>query len=136
MDRFRIDKWLWAARFFKTRALAAEEIGKGRVLVNEQVAKASRELRDGDTVEFRQAGALRTVVVLALTRQRGPGPRGAGPVRRDRGQHRAPGGRSGRAEAAPGAGRVDRPRPADQAQPARAGRLEPLERLDRTGVTK
>ena len=43
MDKHRIDKWLWAARFFKTRALAAEEVGKGRVLVTGQVAKPSRE---------------------------------------------------------------------------------------------
>jgi ribosome-associated heat shock protein Hsp15 len=41
----RLDKWLWAARFFKTRSLAADEIGKGRVSVNGQAAKASRELR-------------------------------------------------------------------------------------------
>ena len=74
MDKHRIDKWLWAARFFKTRALAAEEIGKGRVLVNEQVAKASRELHEGDVLEFRQAQSLRTIVVRALTRQRGPAP--------------------------------------------------------------
>ncbi|MBI3367468.1 MAG: hypothetical protein HY021_03130 [Burkholderiales bacterium] len=44
----RIDKWLWAARFYKTRTLAAEDIGKGRVSVNGQVAKASRELRIED----------------------------------------------------------------------------------------
>jgi ribosome-associated heat shock protein Hsp15 len=39
-ERVRLDKWLWAARFYKTRALAADEIGRGRVLVNQQVAKA------------------------------------------------------------------------------------------------
>ena len=72
MDKHRLDKWLWAARFFKTRALAAEEITKGRVAVNEQVAKASRELREGDVVEFRQAGSHRTLVVRGLSRLRGP----------------------------------------------------------------
>ena len=72
MDRHRLDKWLWAARFFKTRALAAEEIAKGRVAVNEQVAKASRELREGDVVELRQPGSLRTLVVRGLSRMRGP----------------------------------------------------------------
>jgi len=62
MDRLRLDKWLWAARFFKTRAIAAEEIGKGRVSVNEQVAKASREVKAGDVLAFRQGSAARTVV--------------------------------------------------------------------------
>ena len=47
--RVRLDKWLWAARFYKTRSLAADEIAKGRVQVNGQAAKASREVREGDT---------------------------------------------------------------------------------------
>jgi ribosome-associated heat shock protein Hsp15 len=72
MDKHRLDKWLWAARFFKTRALAAEEIGRGRVTVNEQVAKASREMREGDVVELRQPGSRRTLVVRGLSRLRGP----------------------------------------------------------------
>jgi ribosome-associated heat shock protein Hsp15 len=72
MDKHRLDKWLWAARFFKTRALAAEDIAKGRVAVNEQVAKASRELHEGDVVELRQAGSQRTLVVRGLSRMRGP----------------------------------------------------------------
>lgn len=72
MDKHRIDKWLWAARFFKTRALAAEEVGKGRVLVNGQVAKPSRDLHEGDRIEWRQAGLVRTFVVQALSRLRGP----------------------------------------------------------------
>ena len=50
-DKIRLDKWLWAARFFKTRSLAADEIDKGRVKVNGQVAKASREPRAGDEIE-------------------------------------------------------------------------------------
>ncbi|MEO6896686.1 MAG: RNA-binding S4 domain-containing protein [Caldimonas sp.] len=74
MDKFRLDKWLWAARFFKTRALAADEIAKGRVSVNEQVAKASRELHEGDVVELRQTGTQRTLVVRGLSRLRGPAP--------------------------------------------------------------
>jgi ribosome-associated heat shock protein Hsp15 len=74
MEKHRIDKWLWAARFYKTRALAAEDIAKGRVSVNEQVAKASRELREGDVIELRQAGSSRTLLVRALSRQRGPAP--------------------------------------------------------------
>jgi len=72
MDRNRLDKWLWAARFCKTRAVAAEAIGKGRVAVNGQVAKASRELHEGDSVELSQDGVLRTLTVRALSRQRGP----------------------------------------------------------------
>jgi len=71
-ERYRLDKWLWAARFYKTRALAAEEIERGRVSANEQVAKASREMREGDVVELRQARSIRTVVVRAVSRQRGP----------------------------------------------------------------
>ena len=73
-DKHRLDKWLWAARFYKTRALAAEDIERGRVTVNEQVAKASRELREGDLIELRQPRSLRTLRVRALSRQRGPAP--------------------------------------------------------------
>ncbi|MCJ0762830.1 RNA-binding S4 domain-containing protein [Variovorax terrae] len=74
MDKLRIDKWLWAARFFKTRSLAGDEIGKGRVHVNGQEAKASREARVGDTVTIRQGPVTRTVVILALSGMRGPAP--------------------------------------------------------------
>lgn len=70
----RIDKWLWAARFYKTRTLAAEDIGKGRVSVNGQVAKASRELRIEDAVAMRQAGIERVVIVRGLSQVRGPAP--------------------------------------------------------------
>ncbi len=72
--RVRLDKWLWAARFFKTRGLAAEDIGRGRVSVNGQVAKASRELKPGDLLQWRQGTVQRTVKVLALSLQRGPAP--------------------------------------------------------------
>jgi ribosome-associated heat shock protein Hsp15 len=71
-DRHRLDKWLWAARFYKTRALATEDIERGRVIVNEQVAKASRELREGDVIELRQQRSVRTLRVRALSRRRGP----------------------------------------------------------------
>ena len=70
----RLDKWLWAARFFKTRALAADEIGRGRVSVNGQVAKASRELRPGDRIVLRQGVVERTVDLLALSTTRGSAP--------------------------------------------------------------
>jgi ribosome-associated heat shock protein Hsp15 len=70
--RVRLDKWLWAARLFKTRALAADEIGRGRVSVNGQVAKASREPKVGDLVHLRQGTVQRTVQVLGLSNARGP----------------------------------------------------------------
>ena len=74
MDRLRIDKWLWAARFYKTRSLAVEDIGKHRVQVNGDIAKASREVKAGDTVAMRHHATVRTVVVLGLSKQRGPAP--------------------------------------------------------------
>lgn len=76
-ERVRLDKWLWAARFFKTRSLAAEDIDKGRVKVNGQPAKASREPRVGDEIEFRAGYTSRTVVVKALSAVRGPAPQAA-----------------------------------------------------------
>ena len=74
MDRLRIDKWLWSARFYKTRTLAAEEIGKGRVQVNGQEAKPAREVKVGDTVSLRREAFTRTVVVKGLSGMRGPAP--------------------------------------------------------------
>jgi ribosome-associated heat shock protein Hsp15 len=74
MDKLRIDKWRWAARFYKTRTLASEEIGKGRVEVNGREVKAAREVKVGDTVALRQASVLRTVVVKGLSGLRGPAP--------------------------------------------------------------
>ncbi|AEG92644.1 RNA-binding S4 domain-containing protein [Ramlibacter tataouinensis] len=74
MDRLRIDKWLWAARFYKTRTLATDEIGKGRVEINGQEAKPAREVKVGDTVAVRREAVTRTVVVKALSSVRGPAP--------------------------------------------------------------
>ncbi|MEJ8822275.1 RNA-binding S4 domain-containing protein [Variovorax humicola] len=74
MDRLRIDKWLWAARFYKTRSLAADEIGKHRVQVNGDIAKASREVKVGDLVTLRQGSITRVVNVLGLSGLRGPAP--------------------------------------------------------------
>jgi ribosome-associated heat shock protein Hsp15 len=74
MDEVRLDKWLWAARFYKTRSLAAEEIGKGRVDVNGQAAKPARGLRVGDRIDLRREGLARTVVVRGLSHVRGPAP--------------------------------------------------------------
>lgn len=72
--RVRLDKWLWAARFYKTRSLAAEEIAKGRIEVNGQAAKASREVREGDLIAIRQPQHPRTVRVKGLSGVRGPAP--------------------------------------------------------------
>ena len=73
--RVRIDKWLWAARFFKTRSLALEAIQKGRISVSGAAVKASREVHLGDLIDIREPGGLgRTVEVLGLSEVRGPAP--------------------------------------------------------------
>ena len=74
MDKLRVDKWLWAARFYKTRSLATEEIVKGRIEVNGAEVKPARELKAGDTVTLRQGPVTRTVVVKGLSGVRGPAP--------------------------------------------------------------
>ncbi|MDB5931569.1 MAG: heat shock protein Hsp15 [Polaromonas sp.] len=74
MDKLRIDKWLWAARFYKTRSLAVEEIDKGRVKVNDLEVKPSREVKPGDTVALRQGVVSRTVLVRGISSQRGAAP--------------------------------------------------------------
>jgi ribosome-associated heat shock protein Hsp15 len=77
MDRLRIDKWLWAARFYKTRSLACEAIDKGRVQVNGMAVKPARELKAGDMVQLRNGATLRTVQVLAISDRRGGAPEAA-----------------------------------------------------------
>ena len=74
MTRVRIDKWLWAARFFKTRALAASACELGRVESNGQRAKASREVRIGDLLQVKNDGGDYQVEVLVLSEVRGPAP--------------------------------------------------------------
>ncbi|MDO5624000.1 MAG: RNA-binding S4 domain-containing protein [Pseudomonadota bacterium] len=74
LDRQRIDKWLWAARFYKTRALAVQEIERGRVLVAGQAVKPAREVKAGDMVTVRQGPVTREVQVLGLSAMRGPAP--------------------------------------------------------------
>jgi ribosome-associated heat shock protein Hsp15 len=73
-ERTRLDKWLWAARFTKTRALAVEQIEKGRIQVNGQAAKPAREVRCGDLLELRLGDSPRTVKVIGLSSLRGPAP--------------------------------------------------------------
>lgn len=69
-----MDKWLWAARFFKTRALAVQALSKGRVEVSGLAVKASREVRVGDRITLRVNQETRVIDVLALSSQRGPAP--------------------------------------------------------------
>ena len=73
-DKLRIDKWLWAARFYKTRSLAVEEIDKGRVRINDLEVKPSREVKVGDTLALRQGTLMRTLVVRGISNQRGSAP--------------------------------------------------------------
>lgn len=72
MTGLRIDKWMWAARFFKTRALAAKACELGRVRSNGVEAKAAREVKIGDTLRIVNDGGEFTVEVLGLTEVRGP----------------------------------------------------------------
>lgn len=74
VEKTRIDKYLWAIRFYKTRSLASEEIGKGRIKINGQVAKASRDVKAGDTIELLRAGLVTTLEVLQVSEQRGSAP--------------------------------------------------------------
>jgi ribosome-associated heat shock protein Hsp15 len=68
----RIDKWLWAARFFKTRGLASRACELGRIESNGQPAKASREVRAGDLLQIKTEGGDFQVEVIALSEMRGP----------------------------------------------------------------
>ena len=72
MIRVRMDKWLWAARFFKTRALAARACELGRIECNGQKAKPSREVRAGDLLQIKNDGGDFQVEVLLLSEMRGP----------------------------------------------------------------
>lgn len=71
-DRVRIDKWLWAARFFKTRALATDSVLAGHVQLNGARVKPAKEVHAGDVLEIRIGTLVWTVVVQALSDKRGP----------------------------------------------------------------
>ncbi len=77
-DHGRLDKWLWAARFFKTRALAAAAVDGGKVQVNEEKAKRAKAVRLGDHIRIRLGPYEHRVTVLALAAQRGPAAVAAG----------------------------------------------------------
>jgi len=72
MPRVRIDKWLWAARFFKTRSLATRACELGRIESNGQTAKPAREVRTGDQLKVKNDTGDFHVEVLALSEMRGP----------------------------------------------------------------
>jgi len=72
--RIRIDKWLWAARLFRTRTLAADAVELGRVRVNGERVKPAREARVGDRVDVLAGGLQLEYVIRALSAQRGPAP--------------------------------------------------------------
>lgn len=70
-DAVRLDKWLWAARLYKTRTLATQAVALGRVQVNGAAAKAARDLRVGDRLSVQQGGFRQELVILKLSAQRG-----------------------------------------------------------------
>lgn len=73
--RLRLDKWLWYARFFKTRTLAARACAAGRMRINrEVVSKSHATVRPGDVVTFPQGPTIRVVEIVALGQRRGPAP--------------------------------------------------------------
>ena len=76
--RLRLDKWLWAARFFKTRALAAEAVEGGKVEVNGDRPKRARALQVGDEIRIRLGPYEHIVMVRALSARRGPASEAAG----------------------------------------------------------
>lgn len=74
-DKMRVDKWLWHARFFKTRSLAAKQVGAGHVRVNgSKASKPSQNVAVGDVLTVSQGHQVRVVRILALSERRGPAP--------------------------------------------------------------
>ena len=77
MDSIRLDKWLWAARFFKTRSAAAEAVAGGKVQVDETRVKPARRIRPGVSLRIHRGVSEWVVVVRAVARRRGPAPEAA-----------------------------------------------------------
>ncbi|MBX3173580.1 MAG: RNA-binding S4 domain-containing protein [Gemmatimonadaceae bacterium] len=73
-DPVRLDKWLWAARFYKTRSIAAEAVDGGKVYVNGERAKPAKSVRPGDTLRLRLGPYEHVVEVLGTSERRGPAP--------------------------------------------------------------
>lgn len=76
-NKIRIDKWLWMARFFKTRSLAQKAIEGGKIHLNGQRTKPAKEVRNGDELTVQIGPVERTVIVKALPQRRGPAPEAA-----------------------------------------------------------
>lgn len=74
MSGVRIDKWLWAARFFKTRSLATDAVGGGKIKLNGAPTKPAREVKPGDRLEIHNSEVRWEVIVRALSEKRGPAP--------------------------------------------------------------
>ena len=122
-DKLRIDKWLWAARFFKTRSLAAEAIESGKVTINETRVKPAKSLCVGDRLDIRLGQYTFEVVVQALSSKRGPAPQ-AQKLYRESDESRAR-----RAEIA--ANLKALPQPAFKGRPTKRDRRE-IERFEST----
>ena len=124
LESLRIDKWLWAARFFKTRSLAAQAVTGGLVQVADQRVKAARRLRRGEIVHIRRGTQAWDVVVRGLRGERRPAPEAQTLYEEDAGERRTPHQRAGEARAGgnapgPGAGTTH------EARTARARSLAP-----------
>jgi ribosome-associated heat shock protein Hsp15 len=74
LDKMRLDKWLWSARFFKTRSLATQAIEHGQVKLNGERVKPAREVKPGDRLDIHLGDSDWTLTVRALSMQRGPAP--------------------------------------------------------------
>jgi len=72
MSGVRIDRWLWAARFFKTRSLAKAAVEGGKVHLEGSRAKPSKEIQVGQTLEIRRGDTVQTIIIDAVSNQRGP----------------------------------------------------------------
>ncbi len=70
----RLDKWLWAARFYKTRSLAKAMIDGGKVHYNQQRVKPNKEVKVGDSIRLSQGNVQKEIIILGVTEKRGPAP--------------------------------------------------------------
>ncbi len=118
MDNVRIDKWLFAARFFKTRSLAADAVDRGRVRIDGEPVKPARAVKLDDKIAIDNGSDRWEVVVLGISDKRGAAPIARALVQRDRREHRQARERFGGEALVSGAEPGDQRAP-DQARPAR-----------------